>query len=145
MLPHEEKAEGTVIKNTTQTAMDEGKKDWGFRQEGSQAESEAPRNDQMGLQNEENVHAPDEAALNSGQEQQQGAEPEVALTRAASETRPFEVIPRSQRRGLFGRFAIIPEVSNPYEYKNSTKWMMTIIVSFAAATSSTGSSIFYRA
>jgi hypothetical protein len=53
-------------------------------------------------------------------------------------------IPRSQRRGLFGRFAIIPEVENPYEYKNSTKWMMTIIVALAATTSSTGSSIFYR-
>jgi hypothetical protein len=143
-LPHEEKAEGTVINNTTQTVMDEEKKDWVIRQ-GSQAGSEAPRSDQIGLQDEENAHASDKAVLNSGQEQQQGAEPEVALTRAASETRPLEVIPRSQRRGLFGRFAIIPEVSNPYEYKNSTKWMMTIIVSFAAATSSTGSSIFYRA
>ncbi|MCJ1436260.1 hypothetical protein MMC27_005638 [Xylographa pallens] len=57
----------------------------------------------------------------------------------------LELIPRSQRRGLFGRFTIIPEVTNPYDYKNGTKWMMTIIVALAAATSSTGSSIFYPA
>ncbi len=54
------------------------------------------------------------------------------------------MVPRSQRRGLFSRFTVIPEVENPYEYSNGTKWWMTIIVSIAAATSATGSSIFYR-
>jgi hypothetical protein len=53
-------------------------------------------------------------------------------------------IPRSHRRGLLGRLTIIPEVANPYAYRNGTKWLMTIIVSLAEATSSFGSSIFYR-
>lgn len=53
-------------------------------------------------------------------------------------------IPRSERRGLFGAFTIIPEVTNPHEYSSGTKWIMTIIASLAATTSSTGSSIFYR-
>lgn len=55
-----------------------------------------------------------------------------------------EVVPQSERRGLLGRFSIIPEVTNPYSYSAGTKWWMTVIVSFAAITSSTGSSIFYR-
>lgn len=51
-----------------------------------------------------------------------------------------EPVPRSQRRGLGSQFTLIPEVTNPYEYSNGTKWAMTIIVAFAAATSSTGTS-----
>ena len=53
-------------------------------------------------------------------------------------------IPRSQRRGLLGRFTIIPEVADPRDYNDSTKWVMTSVVALAAATSSTGSSISYR-
>ncbi|KAJ2896419.1 MFS multidrug resistance transporter [Zalerion maritima] len=37
------------------------------------------------------------------------------------------------RRGLFGRFGIIPEVQNPYEYPNKTKWALTLIVALAGA------------
>ncbi|KAI1456591.1 MFS general substrate transporter [Annulohypoxylon moriforme] len=54
-------------------------------------------------------------------------------------------VPRSQRRGLCGRFTLIAEVTDPHDYSNGTKWAMTIIVALAAATSSTGSSIFYPA
>lgn len=60
------------------------------------------------------------------------------------DTHALEPIPRSRRRGLFGRLTVIPEVVNPYSYPNGTKWIMTIIASLAGATSSTGSSIFYR-
>lgn len=56
----------------------------------------------------------------------------------------LETVPRSERRGLLGRICFIPEVTNPYSYGNATKWWMTLIVSFASITSSTGSSIFYR-
>ncbi|RMZ78672.1 hypothetical protein DV738_g3765, partial [Chaetothyriales sp. CBS 135597] len=56
-----------------------------------------------------------------------------------------EVLPLSERRGLLGRLSVIPEVTNPFSYGNGTKWWMTVIVSFAAITSSTGSSIFYPA
>lgn len=65
-------------------------------------------------------------------------------SRAASVSPALETVPRSERRGLLGKFSIIPEVTNPYAYSNGTKWWMTVIVSFAAITSSTGSSIFYR-
>lgn len=65
-------------------------------------------------------------------------------SKAASIAPPLETVPRPERRGLLGKFSIIPEVTNPYAYSNGTKWWMTVIVSFAAITSSTGSSIFYR-
>jgi len=54
------------------------------------------------------------------------------------------VVPRSQRRGLFGRFSIIPEIESPYEYTRKTKWIITAIVALAAAASPMGSGIFYR-
>jgi hypothetical protein len=53
-------------------------------------------------------------------------------------------VPRSQRRGLLGRVALIPEVENPYEYKTSTKWTITAIVALAAAAAPMGSGIFMR-
>lgn len=65
-------------------------------------------------------------------------------SKATSIAPALETVPRSERRGLLGRFSIIPEVTNPYAYSDGTKWWMTVIVSFAAITSSTGSSIFYR-
>ncbi|KAK3945836.1 major facilitator superfamily domain-containing protein [Diplogelasinospora grovesii] len=55
------------------------------------------------------------------------------------------IIPRSERRGLFGRFAVIPEVGRPYDYKNTTKWMITAVVALAATGAPIGSSIFYPA
>ena len=55
-----------------------------------------------------------------------------------------DIVPRDQRRGLLGRFTLIPEVERPYEYKNSTKWMITAIVALAAAGAPMGSSIFMR-
>lgn len=68
-----------------------------------------------------------------------GRDPESAPVHVA-----IEVVPRSERRGLFGRFSLIPEIANPQDYSNGTKWTMTIILAFAAATSATGTSIFYR-
>jgi hypothetical protein len=53
-------------------------------------------------------------------------------------------VPRPERRGLFGRFTVVPELSSSSDYPRSTKWFMTVIVALAGATSSTGSSIFYR-
>jgi hypothetical protein len=53
-------------------------------------------------------------------------------------------VPRAQRRGLLGRFTVIPEVERPYEYKNGTKWIITAIVALAAAGAPMGSGIFLR-
>ncbi|CAK3874906.1 MFS antiporter QDR3 [Lecanosticta acicola] len=57
----------------------------------------------------------------------------------------YEVVPRSERRGLLAGLAIIPELRNPLAYKSSTKWKMTIILALTAGTSSTGSAMFYPA
>lgn len=55
-----------------------------------------------------------------------------------------DIVPRAERRGLLGRYTLIPEVHRPYKYKNSTKWMITTIVALAAAGAPMGSSIFMR-
>jgi hypothetical protein len=59
-------------------------------------------------------------------------------------SRPMSIIPRSKRRGLLGRFTIIPETERPYEYGNGTKWTITFVVALAAAAAPMGSAIFYR-
>lgn len=75
------------------------------------------------------------------------SEQEPSGTRSRSSTvqsRSLSVIPRSKRRGLLGRFALIPEVEKPSEYKRSLKWFITFIVALAGAAAPMGSSIFYR-
>jgi hypothetical protein len=59
-------------------------------------------------------------------------------------SRPLSVIPRSKRRGLLARFTIIPEVEQPYEYKRSTKWLITLQIALAAAAAPMGSAILLR-
>jgi multidrug resistance protein len=49
------------------------------------------------------------------------------------------IVPRSQRRGLLGRFTVIPEVYEPTRYPRRTKWTLTIIVALAAAAAPMGS------
>jgi hypothetical protein len=63
---------------------------------------------------------------------------------SSARSRPLSIVPRSKRRGLLGRFAIIPEVERPHEYRNGTKWAITAIVALAAAAAPVGSAIFYR-
>ncbi|KAK1245491.1 hypothetical protein MKX08_005120 [Trichoderma sp. CBMAI-0020] len=75
-------------------------------------------------------------------------EQEAARSRSrASTTRSKtpNIVPRSQRRGLLSRFAVVPEVESPYEYKNSTKWGITLTIALATAAAPLGSSIFYPA
>lgn len=67
----------------------------------------------------------------------------AALARTVSRTPT--IVPRSKRRGLFGQFAILPEIEHPYEYRNKTKWLITLIVALSAAAGPLGSSIFYPA
>ena len=51
-------------------------------------------------------------------------------SRAQSSTRSVRrnivKVPRSQRRGLLARFTVIAEVTNPYDYPRSMKWMLTV-------------------
>ena len=53
--------------------------------------------------------------------------------------------PEGKGRGLLANLALIPEVGRPYDYKNSTKWSITFIISIATAAAPLGSSIFYPA
>lgn len=76
---------------------------------------------------------------------EQGCSPCRSRSRASStRSRALTIVPRAKRRGLFGRFALIPEVERPYDYKNSTKWTITAAISLATAAAPMGSSIFYR-
>ena len=66
------------------------------------------------------------------------------LDRVVTPRRDAVKVPRSQRRGLLGRFALIAEVQDPYGYSNNLKWFITFIVAFAGAAAPMGSSIFFR-
>ncbi len=59
-------------------------------------------------------------------------------------SRSQTVVPRAQRRGLFGRFAVIPEIERPPEYTTKTKWTITAIIALAASAAPIGAGIFYR-
>ena len=42
-------------------------------------------------------------------------------------------VPRGQRRGLFARFALVAEVTNPYAYSRRLKWWLTFVISVAGS------------
>lgn len=65
----------------------------------------------------------------------------VTLSRTTSVLPDAIIVPRSQRRGLFARFALIPEVENPVHYARKTKWFLTFIVAFCAMAAPMGSAI----
>ena len=70
---------------------------------------------------------------------------EAKLASGAVSIRPQPVkVPRSQRRGLFGRFTLVAEVEEPKDYAKRTKWFITFIVSMAAMAAPMGSAIFFR-
>ncbi|CAN8106361.1 unnamed protein product [Discula destructiva] len=78
--------------------------------------------------------------------------PQISATRARSQSRassarsrPLVIVPRTERRGLFARFVLIPEVERPYDYSRKTKWLITLIVALAAAGGPIGSNIMYPA
>ncbi|OTA61840.1 MFS general substrate transporter [Hypoxylon sp. EC38] len=96
--------------------------------------NEQQRRDQIQPHHGENNHVPNVVFKSIGEESS------LKMTRRKAYPKPD-----LGRRGLFGRFTIIPEVTKPYDYNDRTKWAMTVIVAVAAATSSTGSSIFYPA
>ena len=68
--------------------------------------------------------------------------PQLSKSKSSSvRSRPLSIIPRSERRGLLARCTIIPEVERPYDYKRSTKWLITLQVALAAAAAPMGSAI----
>ncbi|KAF2156468.1 MFS general substrate transporter [Myriangium duriaei CBS 260.36] len=67
------------------------------------------------------------------------------FSRASSIRRDAVKVPRNQRRGLLARFAVLPEVTNPYDLNNKTKWTITAVVAFAAVAAPMGSTIVFPA
>ncbi|KAG9790940.1 MFS general substrate transporter, partial [Aureobasidium melanogenum] len=65
------------------------------------------------------------------------------LQRTITPKRPIVRVPRAERRGLFARFALVAEVTEPVDYKNGTKWFVTFIVAIAAAAAPIGSGIIF--
>ncbi|KIX00860.1 uncharacterized protein Z518_09925 [Rhinocladiella mackenziei CBS 650.93] len=65
------------------------------------------------------------------------------LRRTITPKKPVVKVSRPKRRGLFARFALIAEVTEPTDYKNRTKWFITFIVAVAAAAAPVGSGIIF--
>lgn len=59
-------------------------------------------------------------------------------------TPPPVKVPRSKRRGLFGRFTILAEVEEPKHYSQRTKWFITFVIALAAVAAPMGSAIIFR-
>ncbi|KAK7967768.1 MFS transporter OpS2 [Apiospora aurea] len=76
-----------------------------------------------------------------------GAPASQTRSRGGSSTRSraLSVVPRSHRRGLFARLAVVREVNRPYDYSRRVKWTITIFVAIAAAAAPLGSAIFFPA
>lgn len=71
-------------------------------------------------------------------------ESQASSPSAEPPTPPAIKIPKSQRRGLLSRFAILAEVEEPKHYSRQSKWFITFVVASAAAAAPMGSAIFYR-
>lgn len=76
-------------------------------------------------------------------EEQVTVKPETraTLTRTTSVIPEAVIVERKNRRGLFGRFTIIPEVEDSYHYARKTKWFITAIVAGCAMAAPMGSAI----
>lgn len=57
---------------------------------------------------------------------------------------PPITVNRTQRRGLFARFALVAEVTEPKHYARPTKHMITVIIASAALAAPLGSTIIFR-
>lgn len=91
------------------------------------------------------THHDDDSEAGSHSQHSQHSDDRPISRASSRQSRALAVVPRSKRRGLFARVAIIPEVECPYDYKGSTKWTITAIIGLAGAAAPFGSSIFYRA
>ncbi len=90
-----------------------------------------------------------EHTLSDHDHDHQTATPPRSLSRAVSSTTSVRKaavkVPRSQRRGLLGRFTIIAEVTNQYDYDRRTKWFMTFTIALAGCAGPMASSIILPA
>lgn len=69
---------------------------------------------------------------------------DVEAAQAGDVTPPTVQVPMSQRRGLFARFSLLAEVTEPKHYSRGIKWWITFIVALAAVAAPMGSVIILR-
>lgn len=86
--------------------------------------------------------SPSEHSTVADEEARQDAE--LGLERTLTPKQPIVQVPRSERRGLFARFAIVAEVTNPQDLPDKTKWSIVAVIGFAAAAAPVGSAIILR-
>jgi hypothetical protein len=67
--------------------------------------------------------------------------PPTTLSRTVSVIPEAVVVERRNRRGLFGKLALIPEVENPYHYTRRIKWFITFVIAICGAAAPMGSAI----
>lgn len=72
-----------------------------------------------------------------------GATTSIGRDLEALGSQPVKV-PRSDRRGLFGRFTILAEIEKPREYPRPIKWFITFIIAMAAIAAPIGSTLIFR-
>lgn len=68
-----------------------------------------------------------------------------ALSSARSTRREAVQVARKDRRGLFARFAVVAEVTEPYAYSRPLKWWLTFVISVAGSAAPMASSIILPA
>ncbi|RDL38011.1 MFS general substrate transporter [Venustampulla echinocandica] len=90
-------------------------------------------------------HSSIETVEPAPQDQEQAPAQRSKSRTSSTRSRALTIVPRSKRRGLLGRFALVPEVERPFDYKRSTKWFITAVVALAAAAAPMGSAIFLPA
>ena len=103
----------------------------------------------MSSPKDDNGHDSDHAPSSSLDEKRSGISGSgqvAAAVEAAADTSQPELIkvPRSERRGLGGRFTVVAEVTDPKEYPRSIKYLITVIIAFAGTAAPLGSTIIFR-
>ncbi|MCJ1471685.1 hypothetical protein MMC13_000325 [Lambiella insularis] len=123
-----------------------------FEKSGSSLDKKSTLNELTENQNisalgkETRAFTPVECSLDTGTTAQaQGGDVEAQAPQAEADSIvPAAVkVPRSQRRGLFGRFTILAEVQEPKHYPRRAKWFITFVVAMAAIAAPIGSAIFF--
>lgn len=104
-------------------------------------------NDGPGLEEKlKDASGPDRPQPSIAREEKYSETNKVDVEAAETEVEDPEPVkvPRSQRRGLFGRFTILAEVEEPKHYSRRTKWYITFVVASAAVAAPLGSAIIFR-
>ena len=93
----------------------------------------------------EKIHYRSSSAISSGNQRMDDVQENPLSTHRLSTDLGLPIkVPPSERRGLFGRFALVAEVVNPKTYSRTIKWYITVVVAAGAMLSPLGTSIFFR-